>query len=72
MLPLLAALWLLPKHNFYGEWPASGEVDIMESRGNDDLRNAQGETRSNDYVGQTMHWGPFFEKNKYALTDTQR
>ena len=31
---LWPAIWLLPKHNEYGEWPASGEIDIMESRGN--------------------------------------
>lgn len=29
------ALWLLPKHSIYGNWPASGEIDIMESRGNE-------------------------------------
>ncbi|KAJ3329147.1 hypothetical protein HDU76_008519 [Blyttiomyces sp. JEL0837] len=26
---------MLPKYNAYGQWPASGEIDIMESRGND-------------------------------------
>ena len=25
---------LLPKQGAYGIWPASGEIDIMESRGN--------------------------------------
>lgn len=29
------AIWMLPKDNAYGQWPASGEIDIMESRGND-------------------------------------
>lgn len=28
------AIWLLPKDSVYGAWPASGEIDIMESRGN--------------------------------------
>lgn len=29
------AIWLLPDNNTkYGEWPASGEVDLVESRGN--------------------------------------
>jgi beta-glucanase (GH16 family) len=27
------ALWLMPQNSIYGGWPASGEVDIMESRG---------------------------------------
>ncbi|XP_035660280.1 beta-1,3-glucan-binding protein-like [Branchiostoma floridae] len=26
------AIWLLPRDNVYGGWPASGEIDIMESR----------------------------------------
>ena len=30
------ALWLMPAHSVYGGWPASGEVDIMESSGNRD------------------------------------
>ena len=27
------AIWLLPHRNAYGGWPASGEIDIVESRG---------------------------------------
>jgi len=32
---LWPAIWLLPKDQEYGQWPASGEIDIFESRGND-------------------------------------
>jgi beta-glucanase (GH16 family) len=32
---LWPAIWMLPKNNEYGNWPSSGEIDIMESRGND-------------------------------------
>ena len=28
------ALWLLPRDNAYGMWPSSGEIDVMETRGN--------------------------------------
>ena len=28
------ALWMLPVNDDYGPWPQSGEIDIMESRGN--------------------------------------
>ncbi|XP_039447616.1 beta-1,3-glucan-binding protein-like [Culex pipiens pallens] len=31
------ALWLLPKGDTYGWWPKSGEIDLMESRGNRNL-----------------------------------
>ena len=27
------ALWMLPKDEKYGGWPASGEIDVMEARG---------------------------------------
>jgi beta-glucanase (GH16 family) len=27
-------IWLLPKGDVYRQWPASGEIDIVESRGN--------------------------------------
>lgn len=32
---LWPAIWMLPRYNEYGGWPASGEIDIMESRGNE-------------------------------------
>lgn len=25
---------MMPESSVYGEWPASGEIDIMESKGN--------------------------------------
>ena len=28
---------MLPAKSAYGQWPASGEIDIMESRGNNNL-----------------------------------
>jgi beta-glucanase (GH16 family) len=28
------ALWLMPEHSAYGRWPASGEIDVMENKGN--------------------------------------
>ena len=31
---LWPALWMLPVDEAYGPWPMSGEIDIMESRGN--------------------------------------
>jgi beta-glucanase (GH16 family) len=47
------AIWMLPKHNAYGQWPASGEIDIVESRGNSG--SCPGGRNS---FGSTLHWGP--------------
>ena len=48
------AIWLLPKDNAYGQWPASGEIDIVESRGNDPACSEGGRNT----FGSTLHWGP--------------
>ncbi|KAF2810496.1 glucan endo-1,3-beta-D-glucosidase [Mytilinidion resinicola] len=51
---LWPAIWMLPKGNEYGAWPKSGEVDIMESRGNN-YSYGQG---GNNIISSTLHWGP--------------
>ncbi|KAI5778693.1 concanavalin A-like lectin/glucanase domain-containing protein [Geopyxis carbonaria] len=51
---LWPAIWMLPEKNTYGDWPASGEIDIMETRGND-ASYPQG---GNDIMSSTLHWGP--------------
>ncbi|PHH65751.1 hypothetical protein CDD81_1478 [Ophiocordyceps australis] len=51
---LWPAIWMLPAKETYGPWPASGEIDIMESRGNN-WTFAQG---GNDIVSSALHWGP--------------
>jgi len=56
-------LWLMPVYNPYGEWPASGEIDIVESRGNENYTNGGINT-----FGSTLHWGPFFPDDPYELT----
>jgi len=61
---LWPAIWLLPRYNIYGDWPASGEIDLIESRGNDASYSAGG---VNQY-GTTLHWGPFWPEDAYALT----
>jgi beta-glucanase (GH16 family) len=48
------AIWLMPAEDKYGPWPASGEIDIMESRGNNYTYPLGG----NDIMSSTLHWGP--------------
>jgi hypothetical protein len=31
--PLRTAIWLMPTTSVYGNWPRSGEIDVMEARG---------------------------------------
>lgn len=47
------AIWMMPEDSVYGEWPRSGEIDIMESRGNDRHYKDGGL----NYYYSTLHWG---------------
>jgi beta-glucanase (GH16 family) len=51
---LWPAIWMLPSTNKYGDWPRSGEIDIMESRGNNWTYGQGG----NNIVSSTLHFGP--------------
>ncbi|KAF3914192.1 Beta-glucanase [Dactylellina cionopaga] len=61
---LWPAIWMMPQDSVYGSWPASGEIDIMESRGNG-VDFAQG---GKDTFGSTLHWGPYAAANAYWRT----
>jgi beta-glucanase (GH16 family) len=49
---LWPAIWMMPENSTYGEWPKSGEIDIMESRGNTPGYSAGGR----DVYTSTLHW----------------
>jgi len=51
---LWPAIWMLPTNSTYGAWPMSGEIDIVESRGNGPEYPYQGA----NYVRGTLNWGP--------------
>ncbi|KLO06572.1 concanavalin A-like lectin/glucanase [Schizopora paradoxa] len=51
---LWPAIWMLPVNDTYGPWPASGEIDIMEARGNGPAYPAQG----SNFVRSSLNWGP--------------
>jgi beta-glucanase (GH16 family) len=58
---LWPAIWMLPTYSEYGPWPSSGEIDIMESRGNGPDYEAGG---SNKFAS-TLHWGPDYWHNRW-------
>lgn len=63
---LWPAIWMMPAHNEYGVWPASGEIDIMESRGNLNYPKQNG--GGPETISSTMHWGSDFYTNQYMKT----
>jgi beta-glucanase (GH16 family) len=56
---LWPAIWLLPSKNIYGSWASSGEIDIVEFRG-----------QPSDYnlLEQTIHYGAQWPFNVYIGT----
>jgi Glycosyl hydrolases family 16 len=56
---LWPAIWLMSLNDSYGVWPRSGEIDIMEGRGNSYKYSLGGI----DSIGSTLHWGvrPFLD-----------
>lgn len=59
------AMWMLPKSSVYGQWPRSGEIDIMESRGN--LGHLGVST-----ISSTLHWGPDASQNRFMKTNAEK
>ncbi|KAJ7848509.1 glycoside hydrolase family 16 protein [Mycena olivaceomarginata] len=51
---LWPAIWLLPVNSTYGSWPRSGEIDMVESRGN----GIRYTNRGSNYVQGALNWGP--------------
>ncbi|KAJ3109100.1 hypothetical protein HDU97_009218 [Phlyctochytrium planicorne] len=50
---LWPAVWLMPEDSVYGDWPRSGELDIIESRGN----NAKYRVGGNDKMISNLQYG---------------
>lgn len=65
---LWPAIWLLPLKAKYGEWPQSGEIDIVESRGNNYTYPSGG----NNIVSSSLHWGPNYANDAWWRTNVKR
>ena len=55
---------MLPVEETYGAWPASGEIDLLESRGNNHTYSIGG----NDKIVSSLHWGPDADDDAYLQT----
>lgn len=65
---LWPAIWMLPVEETYGAWPQSGEIDIIESRGNNYSYSLGG----NNFVSSSLHWGPDEASDAYKKTSNIR
>jgi hypothetical protein len=65
---LWPAIWMMPVKDTYGPWPSSGEIDIMESRGNN-WTYAQG---GNNIMSSALHWGPDPANDAWYKTNNKR
>ncbi|ETS78403.1 hypothetical protein PFICI_10465 [Pestalotiopsis fici W106-1] len=65
---LWPAIWMMPVDDTYGVWPRSGEIDIMESRGNNHTY-AQG---GNNIISSALHWGPNQANDGWWRTNVKR
>ncbi|OMP82843.1 Beta-1,3-glucan-binding protein [Diplodia seriata] len=67
---LWPAIWMLPTESVYGDWPRSGEIDILEARGNNYTYNTNG--GGNDFAIGTLHWGPDNDNDGYHQTTNRK
>ncbi|KAI0204079.1 concanavalin A-like lectin/glucanase domain-containing protein [Astrocystis sublimbata] len=65
---LWPAIWMLPVEDTYGPWPLSGEIDILESRGNNRSYGQGG----NNIASSALHWGPDPATDAWWRTNVKR
>lgn len=68
---LFPAIWFIPSRSTYGPWPISGEIDLVESRGNRQLYN--GNTNVGvEQIGSTLHFGPQSDFNGWRTAHYEK
>ena len=55
---MFPAIWLLPKDSKYGQWPRSGEIDVVETRGNLNYTDENGVFKNTKLSLSSLHCGP--------------
>ncbi len=64
------AIWMLPAHDAFGKWAASGEIDIMEAVNLGAPCKACAGGRENHVLG-TLHYGGVWPANSFKSAETQ-
>jgi beta-glucanase (GH16 family) len=62
---LFPSVKFLPKNNAYGLWPASGEIDLVEARGNRELMK-NGVNIGADQISSSLHFGPYAKADAFV------
>lgn len=66
---LLSQLMMFPAEDYYGPWPASGEIDIGMVRGNN---YTYGNGVGNQLMQSALHWGPDPTADRWQTTSGER
>lgn len=55
---LSSAISFVPKDNVYGTWPTSGEIELVQSKGNREIIQ-NGVNIGSEQVNSMLHFGPY-------------
>ncbi|CAK7225893.1 hypothetical protein SCUCBS95973_006016 [Sporothrix curviconia] len=66
---LLSQMIMMPAENYYGSWPASGEINIGIARGNNATYNGG---NGNQRVQSNLYWGPDTTEEPWQYTTGTR
>lgn len=56
----------MPTQSKYGVWPRSGEIDLLESRGN--IKYGDAEQIGVERIVSTLHFGPNWDQDGYPTS----
>jgi len=66
------AMWMMPEDSVYGDWPKSGEIDIMEGRGNRKLFSEWDQNLGSEMTASTLMFGNAFEYTPFWTARGER
>lgn len=63
---------MLPTDQVYGTWPRSGEIDLLESRGNLNYVGGDGAQIGAEQIASTLHFGPAWNQDAWNAAHYQK